>query len=357
MTGTVQISLDVSLTPSEAFDCLVDELVLALDKKGWKFDARPDGSITDGSFRVGTVEEWAVGKQISIFWRPKSWEENQQSRLLIRFDEKKEGTRVTIGSTNWDQILQDDKRELLGWFASEVASQLIFASAPNRLGDWITDRSARQPSGGRSRDFYRNPTYHWPNFFAILEVLSLGPDDYLLEVGCGGGAFLHEALKSECRAAAIDHSADMIRVATELNEDAISQKRLSVTKSEADSLPYPDDLFTCAVMTGVLNFLPDPIATFKEVFRVLKPDGRFVVFAGTKRLKGTPAAPEPAASRLHFYEDDELKEIAKSAGFSAIRIEHPSLYEYAKKAGVPESDLELFSGTDGDQLLIAQKEG
>jgi len=357
VAGTVQVSLDVSLTPLETFDSFVEELTISLDKRGLRFDALSGGSISDGNLRVGTVEEWSAGKHISMIWRPKSWGENRQNRLVVSFEELNGGTRVTVESRDWDTILQDDKRELLGWFADEVASKLILASTPNSLGEWITDRSARQPSGARSRDIYRNPTYHWPNFFAIFEVLSLQPDDYLVEVGCGGGAFLHEALKSGCRAAAMDHSPDMIRVATELNKEAISAKRLSITRSEADSLPYDDSVFTCAVMTGVLNFLPDPLATFKEVFRVLKPGGRFMVFTGTKKLKGTPAAPEPIASRLHFYEDDELGEIAKQAGFSIVRVEHPSLYEYAKKAGVPESDLELFSGIGGDQLLVTVKAG
>jgi len=74
------------------------------------------------------------------------------------------------------------------------------------LGDWITDRRARRPSGPKARVVYRDPLYHRPNLKAILNVLRLTPDDYLLEVGCGGGAFLADALKSGCKAAAVDHS-------------------------------------------------------------------------------------------------------------------------------------------------------
>src|SRR5439155_26951158 len=109
-----------------------------------------------------------------------------------------------------------------------------------RLGDWITDRRARRPSGAMSRDVYKNPTHHWPNFLAILDVLALSPRDYLLEVGCGGGAFLHEALKSVSRASAIDHSPDMVKLATEQNHESIRNGRLKISIAEADSLPFPD---------------------------------------------------------------------------------------------------------------------
>jgi len=63
--------------------------------------------------------------------------------------------------------------------------------------------------------------------------LGLRRDDYLLEVGCGGGAFLHDVLGSGCRAAAIDHSADMVRVAREANSEAIEQNRLEIREGDA----------------------------------------------------------------------------------------------------------------------------
>jgi hypothetical protein len=72
-------------------------------------------------------------------------------------------------------------------------------------------------------------------------------------------------------------------------------------------------------------------------------------------LSGTPAAPEPIASRLHFYEDSELQNIARLAGFAEASVEHPSLFEFAKRAGVAESDLDLFRGTNSSQLLVARK--
>jgi ubiquinone/menaquinone biosynthesis C-methylase UbiE/uncharacterized protein YndB with AHSA1/START domain len=343
------------MAPEQAFDVLTEELGLALEAHGLNLDARADGAIVEGTSRVGSIQEWSPGKRISFTWRAKTWEQAEPTNILVALEDHGGGTRVTIEVHDWGSVLGDSKEELLGWFAGEVVAPLFSAAAPSRLGDWITDRRARRPSGARSRSFYGTPIYHWPNFLAILGVLSLGPSDYLLEIGCGGGAFLHEALKSGCKAAAVDHSGDMVRLATEANRDAIANGRLTIKKADAAALPYPDNTFSSAVMTGVIGFIPDPLKTFKEVYRTLDRNGLFVVFTSSKELKGTPAAPEPMASRLHFYEDNELEDLARRAQFAEARVEDPSLYEYAKKSGVPASDLELFAGTTASQLLIARK--
>src|SRR5207253_1245859 len=135
--------------------------------------------------------------------------------------------------------------ELLGWFADQVAAPLLVVSAPAALGDWLTDRAARRPSGAAQRAGYRDPSHHRPSFGAILEELDLGADDILLEIGSGGGAFLEQALRSGCRAKAVDHSAEMLRVARELNAAAIEEGRLELLQAPAEQLPFEDDSCTC----------------------------------------------------------------------------------------------------------------
>lgn len=356
------VSSLVPLPPSEVFPTLVDELSTALGgadlrlepgRGGRLIERGPDGRETE----VARVVEWDPGRGVVLRWHPPSWETREATRMEIRLEPEEEGTRVTVTHRGWHPLgnREPQGEELVGWFAQEVASTLLKSSSPRRLGDWITDRMARRPSGARSRATYRDPMFHRPNFGLLLEGLQLSAGDRLLEVGCGGGAFLKDALESGCSAAAVDHSPELLKVAAEQNEDAVASGRLTLLKSEADALPFPDRSFTAAVMTGVLGFLPDAPATFREIHRALRPGGRFAVFAGTKELAGTPAAPYPIAGRVHWYEDRELADLARGAGFTEVRVLRPKLEKYARQAGLPPEVVAFFREGGGAQVLWARR--
>jgi ubiquinone/menaquinone biosynthesis C-methylase UbiE len=247
-----------------------------------------------------------------------------------------------------------DDSERAGWFASELVAPFLFATSPDAVGDWITDRHARRPSGPGARAVYRDPLYHYPGFRVILSELQLTPSDYLLEVACGGGAMMKDALKSGCRAAAIDHSAEMVQVARAENSAAIAEGRLEITQASAERLPFPDATFTCATMTGVLGFIADPVAALTEIRRVLQDGGRMVIAGSDPELRGTPGAPEPMASRLKFYDNDELEKLGRAAGFGSVRVIRPDVEQFAREAGIPEEDMPIFSGPGG-RFLLARK--
>jgi SAM-dependent methyltransferase len=212
-----------------------------------------------------------------------------------------------------------------------------------RYEDRLTDRRARRPSGRKARKGFADPTMHYAHFGAILSLLELTPEDRYLEIGCGGGVLLRQALETAGSGAAIDHSRDMVRVARKQNPG------VEIVHGDAASLPWPDESFTAAAMSSVLGFLPDPVAVFREVRRVLRPGGRLVVLGSPPEWKGTPAAPEPIASRLHFYTDEELERLAREAGFEEARVERIELAPWA-----PEEVREYFVGP-GAPFLVARR--
>jgi ubiquinone/menaquinone biosynthesis C-methylase UbiE len=73
-------------------------------------------------------------------------------------------------------------------------------------------------------------------------------------------------------------------------------------------------------MSIVFMFLPDPVEVLRECHRVLARRGRIAVYTTSPALRGTPAAPEPLASHSHLYEDDELAELARRAGFAEVVV-------------------------------------
>ena len=180
--------------------------------------------------------------------------------------------------------------------------------------DWLTDRVARRPAGRRAEEVYGAEDVHEFARRAILAALMLGPGDRLLEIGCGGGMLLRDALRTGSAATGLDHSEDMVRLTAERAPGA------EVVRGRAEDLPFGDGSFTAAAMSIVLMFLPAPVKVLRECSRVLVPGGQIAVYTTGPRLRGTPAAPEPLASRCFFYDDEALGRLADQAGFADVTV-------------------------------------
>ncbi|MGH3189864.1 MAG: class I SAM-dependent methyltransferase [Streptosporangiaceae bacterium] len=174
--------------------------------------------------------------------------------------------------------------------------------------DWLTDRVARRPAGARARQVYAAEDLHDFARSAILAALTLEPGDFLLEIGCGGGTLLRDALAAGARATGLDHSADMLELAMQRATAA------GLVLAAAQSLPFADDTFSAIAMSIVFMFLDAPIGVLGECRRVLGRGGRLALFTISPQLRGSPAAPEPIGSRCHLYPDEELAGLARRAG-------------------------------------------
>jgi ubiquinone/menaquinone biosynthesis C-methylase UbiE len=192
-------------------------------------------------------------------------------------------------------------------------------SRRERLLDQLVDVIARRPGGTLGRLLYRNPRPHFQSFETTLSALDPRSDDRLLEVGCGGGTLLARALTSGCEAKAVDHSRDMVVLATRRNATACHSGRLQVIQARAEELPFGAEQFTCAAMTNVFFFLQDPAKAMLELGRVLKPAGRLAIHT-TAPDPPRWMAPPSIARRMCFYTDRQLQEMAGTAGFVDISV-------------------------------------
>ncbi len=210
--------------------------------------------------------------------------------------------------------MRAERLQALGLGDEDLAAWRESGLPEDGFDDWLTDRVARRPSGTRAREVYGADDVHEWARRAILDALALGPDDHLLELGCGGGLLLRDALATGARATGIDHSEEMVALASERATAA------EVVLGEAESVPFADGEFTAVAMSVVFFFLDDPIGVLRECRRVLRADGRLAVYTTAPELRGTPAAPEPIASRGHFYSDEELAELGRRAGLSGVEV-------------------------------------
>ena len=216
---------------------------------------------------------------------------------MNRFDVEQELRRFGLGS-----------EDLAAWRESRLPEEAFV--------DWLTDRVARRPTGTRARTVYGAEDVHDFARGAILDALELEPGDHLLEVGCGGGLLLRDAMGRRARATGIDHSPDMVELAQQRAPGA------EVVLAQAESLPFPDHTFAAVAMSIVFFFLPDPVSVLRECRRVLQPGGRIAIYTTGPELRGTPAAPEPLASRGHFYGDEELAGLGRAAGLTDVTVKN-----------------------------------
>lgn len=113
----------------------------------------------------------------------------------------------------------------------------------------------------------------------VLRLTGIGPGERLLDIGCGTGTLAIAAkavVGPTGTVAGIDASPEMIARAR--NKTRKSHLEISLTRSSADSLPFPDASFDAVLSTTVLHCLPRPAlaSCLGEMRRVLIPGGRLL---------------------------------------------------------------------------------
>jgi SAM-dependent methyltransferase len=122
---------------------------------------------------------------------------------------------------------------------------------------------------------YREQTNVWENrgrtpaFLDYLgSVLAGFPCSRYLEIGCGEGALLARAPQGE--RCAIDLSAEALKRAG-------SRTQASLSIALAERLPFPSDYFDLVVSIGVMEHFLDIDEALREIRRVLKRGGHYIV--------------------------------------------------------------------------------
>ena len=189
-----------------------------------------------------------------------------------------------------------------------------------RMLEKFRDVTARKPSGWLGKRMYVDPRAHRESFRIILEKLDLKNDDTYLEVACGGGVLFEMALRIVSRAAAIDHSADMVELTIERNKAAVQSGVAEVVEGNAESLPWPDESFSCAACANAFFFIEHPELLLSEISRVLEPKGRlvFTTFSGESSLIGLLFK---RPYNLKTYPKEKMQLMLSSAGFSVVEAD------------------------------------
>lgn len=112
-----------------------------------------------------------------------------------------------------------------------------------------------------------------------FQFLHVDKSAAVLDCGCGGGANIRALLKRcpEGVVKGIDYSPVSVEKTRKLNEDAIQAGRCAVMRGSVMDMLFAASQFDAVTAFETVYFWPDLLQSFREVFRVLKPGGTFLI--------------------------------------------------------------------------------
>ena len=162
----------------------------------------------------------------------------------------------------------------------------------------------------------------------LMEVVPVRAEDRVLDIGAGlAGSARMLAASVGCRIDCIDMSQDYCVGAALLNRLTGLEDRIEVRQGSALDLPFADRSFDIVWMQNVGMNIADKRKLYGEIFRVLKPGGRYAFQEMAAGKTATayfplPWATEPADNFL--VSADEMHALLGECGFSAELFEDTS---------------------------------
>jgi len=111
----------------------------------------------------------------------------------------------------------------------------------------------------------------------IAKNLNIGSEKSLIDLGCGrGGPGLWIARETGANYVGIDLSENAVKQAQNRSRDFKIKGTTKFQVGNMYSLNFPTNSFDGAMSIDVISFIPDPLAVFKEVARILRSEAYFV---------------------------------------------------------------------------------
>jgi ubiquinone/menaquinone biosynthesis C-methylase UbiE len=159
-----------------------------------------------------------------------------------------------------------------------------------------------------------------------LSHISVGSQDTVLDVGCGGGRTVSKlaALATQGKVYGVDFSKASVTVASRTNQQWISSGRVEIREGSVSQLPFADGMFDLVTAVETHFWWPDLPADMREVFRVQKPGGRLIVIAevykGAKTLVAKIAEKSVHLMGMAMLSVEEHRELLASTGYSEVQV-------------------------------------
>lgn len=181
------------------------------------------------------------------------------------------------------------------------------------------------------------------------------PNQIILDVGCGTGALLAR-LQDQTEA----HGLDYFPLALEFS----AQRGLkNLVQGNAEAIPLQTGTYDAVVSLDTLEHVPDDVAAAAEIFRVLKPGGKFVMNVPAFTWLWGPH--DVALMHQRRYTRRQVRDLLENAGFQVEKLSYSVFFLFPvvivrrllerTQKGPAQVKLPVVSPTFNRLLLVVMK--
>ena len=111
-----------------------------------------------------------------------------------------------------------------------------------------------------------------------VEMSNVKDGEQILDIGCGTGLLSLKFLKAaECKVDGIDLSGDMLNIWKDKIEKLNLSNRVKIKIEDAAKLEFENSTFDIIASTVTLHHLFNKQPTINKIYKLLKPEGRFII--------------------------------------------------------------------------------
>ena len=160
---------------------------------------------------------------------------------------------------------------------------------------------------------------HQPISEFAFKYVDVGTNDRILDIGCGGGVNIEKFLKlTDNNVEGIDYSDVSVKESAKRNQKAIGDKRCRIIQADVSKMPIDDEVYDLVSAFETIYFWPDIENTFKEVLRIIKLGGQFMIAQGTDGNHPDDEKWLNSVEGMTVYTASELEKYLLNAGFGSV---------------------------------------
>ena len=137
--------------------------------------------------------------------------------------------------------------------------------------------------------------------------------DIVLDIGCGGGKTIQtlSIFNKSGKIYGIDFSEQAVKNSIKANKGDVARGKVIVRKASVSSIPYPESFFDKITAFQTHYFWPNLAADVKQVFRVLKQGGQFMIVSEVYKIN---------YHMKSYKTKTEIQQLIENIGFQTAQV-------------------------------------